>query len=250
MGPFVLLLWLGACAFRATAPTTGLGGTLAELDALWDARAAAGGLDPVTERLLAALAVNPDHPALLARLARVEWTRAQLGEGPGHFEIAQDYGYRCLLGWSGFASQLDGGGYRVDAAAAAELPAEAASCLTWTVASGLGQVEHRGPGAALELEGLRALHGRLEQIGSGEAPGFTAWETAKLEMLGGSADPQVVHSRLAEAIAQAPGVLLFRTELATAMPDARGAAMEGFGGPDAGPWALENAAWGTRAPAP
>ena len=246
----MLLLWLGACALRTTAPTIDLGATLAEVDAQWDARAAPGGLDSVMERLLAALAASPDHPALLARLARGEWTRAQLGEGAVHFEIAQDYGYRCLLGWPGFASRLDGGGYRVDAAAAAELPAESAGCLTWTVASGLGQVEHRGPGAALELESLRALHGRLTQLGSGEAPGFTAWEAAKLELLSGGADSQLVRSRLAEAIAQAPGVLLFRVELAEAMPDAQNVAVEGFGPPASDAWALENAAWSARLTAP
>ncbi|MDP2313716.1 MAG: hypothetical protein Q8P41_12480 [Pseudomonadota bacterium] len=242
-----MVLWLlGACALRATVAPSERDRALAEVDAAWAVRAEPGNLDAAMDRLLQALALDPADPAVLARLARSEWTRAYLEPGAAHFEIAQDYGYRCLLGWAPFASRADAGGYLVSPETAKELPAEAAECLTWTVAAGLGQVELRGSGGALELEALAALIGRLADLDPADAPGFADWAQAKLLLLQGSPDTQEVRRLLGAAIGDAPGVLLFRVELADALPDARNVALEGFEPPAPDPWALENTAWRAR----
>lgn len=240
----MLLFLLASCVMRATVGPTERERALAEADARWAARAEPGNLDAAMDLLVGALSLAPDDPQLLARLARGEWTRAQLEPGYVHLENGQEYGYRCLLGWSAFAARLDVGGYDITPEAAAELPAEARRCVLWTVANGLGQVERRGPGAALELDAVGVLLDRLEELGGEEQdPGFLPWARAKLDLLRGTPDTQEVRRLLGAAITEAPGVLLFRVELAVALPDTRNLALDGFGPAAPDPWALENAAW-------
>ncbi|MES2641842.1 MAG: hypothetical protein V4850_20290 [Myxococcota bacterium] len=238
----MLLLWLGSCALRSTVDPSERDRALAEADLRWEARAEPGNLDASMEILLGALSLGPDDPQLLARLARGEWTRAQLEPGLTHLEIAQDYGYRCLMSWPGFAARVDVAGYVVTEDAAAELPKDAEACLVWTVASGLGLVEHRGAGAALELASVALLLDRLVAMKGEAAPGFVAWEQAQLQLLRGAPDTQEVRRLLGAAIAAAPNVLLFRVDLALALPDAR-SALDGFTPASPDRWALENAAW-------
>lgn len=242
----MLLWWLGACALRASVAPSERDRALAEADARWEARAEPGNLDAAMDILLGGLALAPDDPALLARLARGEWTRGQLEPGLVHLEIGQEYGYRCLLGWSSFAARLDVGGYVVTPEAALELPADAGPCLLWTIANGLGQVDRRGPGAALELDAIEVLLGRLAEIDVEGPPGFQPWARAKLGLLRDGPDTKDVRRLLSAAIAEAPDVLLFRAELAAALPDARNVTLDGFAPASPDPWALENAAWRAR----
>lgn len=239
----MLLFLLGSCALRTTIGETERDRALTEADALWAKRAEPGKLDAAMDMLLGQLSLAPTDAGVLARLARGEWTRAQLEPGLLHLEIGQDYGYRCLLGWSGFAARVDVNGYEITKDAVAELPADASACLLWTIANGLGQVDVRGPGSALELDSVAVLIGRLKQLDSKDTPGFPAWAEAKLQLLRGEPDTQEVRRLLGVAIAEQPGVLLFRTELAEALPDARNVALDGFTPASPDPWALENAAW-------
>ncbi|MDP2305351.1 MAG: hypothetical protein Q8P18_04925 [Pseudomonadota bacterium] len=244
----MLLLWLGSCALRATVGPSERDRALAEADARWEARAEPGNLDAAMDLWLGSLSLAPDDPELLARLARGEWTRGQLEPGQAHLENGQEYGYRCLLGWPAFAARLDVSGYELTPEAAAELPAEAGACLLWTIMNGLGQVERRGPGAALELDALAALLDRLGEVGGDAELGFRSWAQAKLLLLRGAPDTQEVRRLLGAAIAESPDVLLFRVELAVALPDARNQALDGFAPPAPDAWALENAAWKGQVP--
>ncbi|MFN7143480.1 MAG: hypothetical protein ACK4YP_06885 [Myxococcota bacterium] len=238
---------LMSCALRAT----GTGAderarALDEADALWAARATPGTLDTAMDRWLARLAEDPEDPVVLARLSRGEWTRGQIdpaGAVP-HFETGQDYGWRCLLGWPAFAVTIDAVGYSVTPEAVSALPPEAATCLLWTAANGLSLVAARGPGAALELDGVRVLLDRLGQLAAAEDdPGFRAWAEAQLLVLTAAPGPPPAEARgrFTAAIAAAPDVGLFRRDYAAAFPDAANLAWAGFS--PGGAWGLENAVW-------
>ncbi len=248
----LLLVLLAGCVHRATIdPEAERARVLAEADARWAARATGDNLDTAVQLWMGRLAVDPDDPVALARLARAEWTRGQLDPPSAieRFETGQDYGWRCLLGWPAFAATLDAGGYRVTPEAAAALPPPAASCALWTVVGGLSVVGVRGAGASLELDGVGHLLARLRELEPAAPdldPGFLDWAEARLLVLAAAPDPPppAARARFADAIAEEPGVLLFRRDLAAAFPDTRNVALEGFAPPSPDTWALENAAWG------
>lgn len=244
MAAWLVLVSLAGCAPKVlVTPETARLRALAAADARWANRAQPGELDALNELWLGMLGQDADDAVVLARLARLEWTRAWLDADRRHFENAGDFGYRCLLTWPNFAAASELDGYRITARTAAALPAEAAPCLTWTVVGGLSLVEARGPGAALELEAVRLLLDRLTVIGAPEDPGFLPWAQAMVLVLEAApaSPPATARGRFAAAIEAAPGVLLFRRTFATYFPDAANVAMDGYVPADA--WALENAAW-------
>ncbi len=244
---YVRGVWLGlllSCALRAvvTAPSQEERATAAA-DALWERRAAAGNLDAAMEAWLVILARGPENPEVLARLARGAWTRGQLEAGPGreHFELGQDYGYRCLLASPSFAARVALDRFLVAEAAAEALPYSTADCVRWTLANGVSILALRGPGAGLSRASLEMLSGRLNLLEAGHADPMAAWAGAKLRLLAPPAPqsgPEAAERRgtqleqarrdLEAAIASAPNVLFFRAELADAFPDARPRVMEGF----------------------
>lgn len=252
-----MVLFLLACALRSGAgPETAEARALAEAEARWAARAQPGELEAAVELWRGVIGADPDDPVALARLARAEWTLGQRDPAGarGRFEAAQEYGWRCLAAWPGFAAAISADAYRITAVGAAELPAAAAPCLLWTAIAGLSLATERGPGAALELEDVAVLLGRVDALAAeplpeGLDPGFREWARARLAVARAAPEPAPVAARaeFAAAIAAAPGVGIFRRDYARAFPDARELAFAGFppAGPD--PWAVENAVW-TGAP--
>ena len=244
---YVRRVWLGlllSCALRSvvTAPSPEER-AMAAAAALWERRVEAGKLDAAMEAWLVILSRAPENPEVLAGLARGEWTRGQLGEGSArdHFELGEDYGYRCLLASPSFAARVTLHGFLVTAAAAEALPPSTADCVRWTLANGLSILALRGPGAGLSLGSLHVLSSRLEALEAGHRDPMTAWAGAKTRLFAapptgsgresaerGAAQRDQARSSLEAAIASAPNVLFFRAELAEAFPDARTHVMNGF----------------------
>jgi hypothetical protein len=244
----LLALLLGACAPKVLdTQAAERARILAEADARWLRRAEPGELDAVIAIWLGQLGQRPDDPVVLARLARAEWTLAWLEGDVRHFENANDFGYRCLLTFPSFGSAAQLDGYRLTEASLQALPPEASACLMWTAAAGIGTVEARGPGAALELASVRMQVERLTALGTTEDPGFLQWSQAMVAVLGAFPEgaPAAARGRFSAAIAAERGVLLFRQAFARSFPDAANVAMDGYAPPTPDPWALENAAWST-----
>jgi hypothetical protein len=243
----MLLVLLAACGMRATTGPTDADRALAAADAAWAARSEPGKLDTAMEAWLAQLALLPEDPQVLARLAQGEWTRGQLAgaaDAVAHFETGEDYGYRCLLTWPGVASHFDAQGYRVTSEAAASIPDAAAGCLLWTAVNALSVVDARGAGGALGLEAAGALVDRLADFGLDGHEGMGPWLAAKRRLLTPSVAADVrqeARALLHRAVDEAPGQLFFRAELVAAFPDEGNRALDGFVHPTPDPWALENA---------
>ena len=253
-----MVLVLLACALRpGGGPATAEARALAEAETRWAARARPGEIEAAVDLWRGVIGADPDQPLALARLARAEWALGQRDPAAARprFEAAQEYGWRCLAAWPGYGAALAGEAYRVTEAGAAALPAAAAPCLLWTAVAGLSLAAERGPGAALELEDVAVLLGRLDAL-AGEPlpepldPGFLPWARACLEEARAAPDPAPASARaaFAAAVAADPAVGIFRRDYARAFPDARDLAFAGFPPAGAQPWAAENAAWGRGAP--
>lgn len=239
----VVLVWLAACAHRVESGLDPeVAAAIEQGDAAWARRAEPGQRDAAVAAWQGALPSAPREPELLWRISRAEWARGVLEpDSTEPFESGLDLGWRCLMGFAGFSSTLELGGYRVEPRAVDTLPAEAAGCVAWVIVNGVALEERRGAGAALVLEPLRTLVPVLRAHPE-TAPGFGPWAEARL----GLADAPPLADTAAralfrEAIAAAPGVALFRRDYTAVFPDARDVAWAGWV-PDAS-WAAENAAW-------
>ncbi|MFZ5476348.1 MAG: hypothetical protein ACOZNI_06185 [Myxococcota bacterium] len=219
---------------------------LAEGDALWATRASdPAALDAAVERWLAATADDPEDPAPLARLSRAEWVRAltRPDEAAEALETGTEYGWRCLYAFPAFASAAAVSGYRVDEEAVGTLGRDAVPCLAWLANNGLDRVALRGPGGALDLEGLALVVRRAAALAPAGEGGMVARAEARWLVLTGG-DRAAARAAFERAIAAEPGFLLFRVDLAEAFPD-EAVALPEASSPD--PWALENAAARARA---
>lgn len=258
----IALLGLPGCAFLRRTPDVAvdrLAAPLAEVDRLWARRAAPGGLDAVAASLDRLRTAVPDEPRVLVRLARLHWTLGELAPTPqeavAQFENGRGYGYTCLLTFPAFNAGASAARWRVGSAAVGGLDAEAAPCLAWTAANGVGLVVTRGPGAALEIEQIRPLAERANVLAPDGESGMVAWTTALVHLL--DRDParlgQITSERaeartlLEHAMALSPSTMLYRVELATWFPDARAEVFPLPAPPDPDPAALENARARARA---
>ncbi|MCB9758727.1 MAG: hypothetical protein H6739_02720 [Alphaproteobacteria bacterium] len=184
-------------------------------DALFDARAES------EERLLAAieayrevLAMATDDPRVLWRIARAY---TALGYGypseasPQHFDLAREYGLRCLARNTGYASRLDAAGGRINERAVRRLGVPERACLEQTLVAWLRWVEVRGPAAALDLQATELLARQARELDPGRERWIPGWSIGMVEALRPgrmSRDLEVMEQGFADAIAAEPGLAI------------------------------------------
>jgi len=182
------LLLASGCAWRRAPVVDARAVALTTADAQFAARAGPADVDAAVEVWSAILARDPSDGEVLARLAHAEWVRAQLsvpGEALGHFEVGEEYGWRCLVGIAAFDAARRAHGGRVSDEVVAAVGAERAPCLVWTAVHAVERVGLRGGGATLALEEARVLLARARELGAepspwSPVPGLVDWAEARV----------------------------------------------------------------------
>jgi hypothetical protein len=187
----VWLVWLSGCAWRRAPATDARAAALAVADSGFAARVTAKDVDVSVAAWSALLARDPSDGEVLARLAHAEWVRAQLvppSEALTHFEVGEEYGWRCLSAVPAFEAARRGNAGRVVPGVVEGVGADRAPCLVWTAVHVVERAARRGDGADLALAEAGVLLARARAIGGepspwAPVPGLEPWASARLEVL-------------------------------------------------------------------
>lgn len=255
----VAMLWLGGClGWRDRGPSP-VDLALATGDERFARRAE--GIDTLNgaiEAYLDAQALEPERPAVLARLARAYNARA-IGYAEGddrardHLQ-AREFAYQCMALNSGYTARLDGRGGQVNPKAMMQLTPPYWPCAEEALVAGLRWVELRGVAGAVELEELTVIATGLQRRQDERVSWAAAWGVSMATLLRPaplSRDLTGAAERLGAAQALEPGLWLLELDearLLTAAQQGEAAAQAALQelasrAPRSGdPWALENAA--------
>ena len=214
-------------------------------------------LNGAIEAYLDAQALEPERPAVLARLARAYNARA-IGYAEGddrardHLQ-AREFAYLCMHLNSGYTARLDTRGGQVNQKAMMQLTPPYWPCAEEALIAGLRWVELRGVAGAVELDELSVIASGLLRR-QDERPSWAAtWGVSMATLLRPpplSRDLSGAAERLDAAQALEPGLWLLELDEARLLmgpqqgDDAARTALQEIAGrtPRANdPWALENA---------
>ena len=195
---------LVACPKRAPDTAVRRDQLLKQADAAWERRGQIG-LEEASLPLLEAHGLAPTHPGVLWRIARWRTSEGMAAEDPAiaraSYAEARATGASCLEQQSGFAQTRQAEGW---AAALTQLTADRAPCVVWTAFPWVRWMELQGgQAAALDLEPLDALLGRVTEGGNREFHGTSLWGQGLLYAVRptwSGRDLTVARARLQEAV--------------------------------------------------
>jgi hypothetical protein len=219
-----LVVLLSACVGRQVRRRDPVSRQLRALDAKFDARADPVKLDAALQGYLALDARHPDDPRVLARLSEafVVQGMADPAQAAGAWQVAREWGIRCILLGSAVSGRVQSAGGRLTPAAAKLVPAVHANCALWAAAAWARQSEARGAGGvALDLPVIAQLARRAQELSTPNQEAGAAEDVLGLAL---SLPPDAYEPPLAEAQTwleaagrEAPASLLYRVDLAGAI---------------------------------
>lgn len=187
----LFLLQFGCLQMFRTQEADPIGDRLAAADTLYEQRHDKDSLLKAIDLYLAVQADAPDDRRPLHRLSRAY---VALGWGyrgeqeQRNYELAREYGVRCLALNKGFAARLGNRGGRIKASGVKQLGAADQACLNQTLLAWIRWSELRGAASLVDLETLDVLANRsLQNDPGGWVP---QWSNGMVRSLAGDQRPE------------------------------------------------------------